>query len=74
MSIKELIQAELELLLEDELGELYEQIKKRNSKKDIDSDDELGDLLERCQVNTGIPDLSYQHDHHLHGTPKREVE
>lgn len=73
MSIKELIQAELELFSENELGELYELIKSR-SQKYKDSDDELGQLLERCQVNTGLSDLSYQHDHYLYGTSKREVE
>ncbi|MEL7067880.1 MAG: hypothetical protein AAGN15_04405 [Cyanobacteria bacterium J06581_3] len=73
MSIKELIQAELELLSEDELAELYELMKNR-SQKSKDSDDELGNLLESCQVNTGISDLSYQHDHYLYGTPKRAVE
>lgn len=73
MSIKELIQAELEFLSEDELGEMYELIRSR-SQKYKDNNDDLGELLERCQVNTGISDLSYQHDHYLYGTPKKEVE
>lgn len=34
--------------------------------------DELDDILEECQVSTGIKDLSYQHDHYIHGTPKRK--
>jgi predicted DNA-binding antitoxin AbrB/MazE fold protein len=29
-------------------------------------------LLKECQVNTGISDLAHQHDHYLHGIPKRE--
>lgn len=29
-------------------------------------------LIERCQMDTGITDLAHQHDHYLHGTPKRE--
>lgn len=29
-------------------------------------------ILKDCQVNTGILDLAHQHDHYLHGTPKRE--
>lgn len=40
-----------------------------------DSDSAWGDfamLLKDCQVNTGIRDLAHQHDHYLHGTPKRE--
>ncbi len=73
MSIKELIQAELELFSENELGELYELIKSR-SQKYKDSDDDLGQLLERCQVNTGLSDLSYQHDYYLHRTGEKEVE
>ena len=73
MSIKELIQAELELLSEDELGELYKLIKGRSQKHE-NNDDDLGQLLEQCQVSTGISDLSYQHDHYLNGTPKRQVE
>ena len=28
-------------------------------------------LLEDCQMDTGIEDLAHQHDHYLHGTPKR---
>ena len=31
-------------------------------------------IIEDCQVSTGIPDPSYQHDHYTHGTPKRDVE
>lgn len=34
--------------------------------------DELDNILEECQVSTGIKDLSYQHDHYIHGTPKRK--
>lgn len=29
-------------------------------------------LLKESQVHTGIRDLAHQHDHYLHGTPKRE--
>ena len=34
--------------------------------------DELDRLLEECQIDTGISDLAHQHDHYIHGTPKRE--
>lgn len=71
MSIKELIQAEIDLLSKAELGELYELIKKRG-KKSKEDDDDLGQLLEQCQVSTGISDLSYQHDHYLYGIPKKK--
>jgi hypothetical protein len=33
--------------------------------------DALTKLLEDCQMDTGIEDLAHQHDHYLHGTPKR---
>ena len=36
--------------------------------------DEFDQILEECQMNTGIADLSYQHDHYIHGLPKRELE
>ena len=73
MSFKELIKAELEFLSEDELRELYELVKSQTQKHKT-NDDDLGELLERCKVSTGIDDLSYQHDHYLYGTAKKEVE
>ena len=73
MSFKELIQAELEFLSEDELRELYDLVKSQ-SQKYKNKHDDLGELLERCKVNTGISDLSDQHDHYLYGTPKRKVQ
>jgi hypothetical protein len=33
--------------------------------------DPLLQLIERCQVDTGITDLAHQHDHYLYGTPKK---
>lgn len=73
MSFKELIKAELEFLSEDELRELYDLVKSQSQKYKT-NDDDLGELLERCKVSTGISDLSYQHDHYLYGTTKKEVE
>ncbi|MBE9018458.1 hypothetical protein C7Y66_30085 [Chroococcidiopsis sp. CCALA 051] len=35
--------------------------------------DEFEQLIERCAVDTGIEDLAHQHDHYIHGTPKREA-
>jgi hypothetical protein len=32
----------------------------------------LDALIDRCQLETGIADLAHQHDHYVHGTPKRE--
>ena len=31
----------------------------------------LEQLVEDCAVETGIPDLAYQHDHYLYGKPKK---
>lgn len=73
MSIKDLIKAELDYLLEKDLEEFYELLKSR-SQRPQESEDELGDLLERCKVSTGIRDLAEQHDHYIHGTPNRMVE
>lgn len=73
MTIKELIKAELDYLSEEDLQEFY-QLLKNHSQKQKESDDELGTLLEKCKINTGIPDLAYQHHHYIHGTPKIEVE
>ncbi len=33
--------------------------------------DALERLLDECAVDTGITDLAEEHDHYLHGTPKR---
>ncbi len=32
----------------------------------------LEQLVDSCQMDTGIPDLAHQHDHYIHGTPKKE--
>lgn len=46
MTIKELINAELENLSEDDLQEFYQLLKNRNQKQK-DNQDELGNLLEK---------------------------
>ncbi|MCB8758461.1 hypothetical protein [Planktothrix agardhii] len=78
MNIKQLIKAELDHLSTQELQEFYELLKRRSQdtkKVDDDSDwDKLSQILDECQINTGITDLAYQHDHYIHGTPKRKVE
>ncbi|MCA9204428.1 MAG: hypothetical protein KDA59_15345 [Planctomycetales bacterium] len=32
---------------------------------------ELSDLIQQSRVETGIPDLAAEHDHYVHGKPKR---
>lgn len=34
--------------------------------------DALTQLLADSQMDTGIEDLAHQHDHYIHGTPKRD--
>ncbi|MEO1395671.1 MAG: hypothetical protein AAFV90_22450 [Cyanobacteria bacterium J06634_5] len=34
---------------------------------------ELDNILNDCQLSTGIKDLASQHDHYRQGTPKRDV-
>jgi hypothetical protein len=31
----------------------------------------LTQLIEECQMDTGIEDLAHEHDHYIHGKPKR---
>lgn len=62
MTIKELIRAELDYLSEEDLQEVYQLLKSR-SQRQKENQDDLGTLLEKCKINTGIPDLAYQHDH-----------
>jgi hypothetical protein len=33
---------------------------------------ELAQLVQDCQMDTGIADLAHQHDHYLHGKAKRQ--
>jgi len=34
--------------------------------------DALDRIIDSHQMKTGIPDLAHQHDHYIHGTPKRD--
>ena len=34
-------------------------------------EDSLLDLVAQCKMLTGVKDLAHQHDHYLHGTPKK---
>ncbi len=36
--------------------------------------DDFDQIIEEARVSTGISDLSYRHDHYLHGTPKQEID
>ncbi len=34
--------------------------------------DALDRIIDANQIETGIPDLAHQHDHYIHGKPKRD--
>ena len=36
--------------------------------------DDFDQIIEENQVSTGISDLSHQHDHYIHGTPKQNID
>jgi hypothetical protein len=50
-------------------------VEQENPPEDLEGSDwqELNQILADCQVDTGIEDLAHQHDHYIHGTPKREA-
>jgi predicted DNA-binding antitoxin AbrB/MazE fold protein len=50
-------------------------VEQENPSEDLEGSDweELNQILADCQVDTGIEDLAHQHDHYIHGTPKREA-
>ena len=66
--------AKIEQLSESEQERIAQIILTEVETKEVDFWDEFDEVLEKCQVSTGIKDLSYQHDHYIHGTPKREEE
>ena len=40
---------------------------------DVPTDwDALDRIIDANQIETGIPDLAHQHDHYIHGKPKRD--
>jgi hypothetical protein len=43
-----------------------------NSSWDSEDWEQFDQLIANCLVDSGIEDLAHQHDHYIHGTPKRE--
>lgn len=39
----------------------------------VDASDALGRLIDVSQVDTGIRDLAREHDHYVHGKPKKKT-
>ena len=64
--------AKVRQLSQIEQERIAQVILKEIEPKEINFWNEFDDLLEECQISTGIKDLSEQHDHYIHGTPKRE--
>lgn len=52
---------------------LLEQENPTETSSDEISWDEMLDFIDTCAMDTGIEDLAHQHDHYIHGTPKREA-
>ena len=61
-------------LPESEQDEFAKMILRKFEAKEINFWDEFDEILEECQMSTGIKDLSYHHDHYIHGIPKRKEE
>ena len=66
--------AKIQQLSESEQERIAQIILTEVETKEVDFWDEFDEVLEDCKISTGIKDLSYQHDHYIHGTPKREEE
>ena len=64
--------ASVRQLSESEQNGIAEMIIKELEKKEAVAWDEFDQIIQENQVNTGITDLSYQHDHYIHGTPKKD--
>ncbi|MGI0479340.1 hypothetical protein ACN4EE_00975 [Geminocystis sp. CENA526] len=64
-SLPESEQEKIALLMIDNL-----QVSENNN-TELNDWDKLSQVLDECQIETGITDLAEQHDHYIHGTPKR---
>ena len=64
--------ASVRQLSESEQNGIAEMIIKELEKKEAVAWDEFDQIILENQVNTGITDLSYQHDYYIHGTPKKD--
>jgi hypothetical protein len=62
--------------LKDQLRQYLHSWLKQHLSKEMESEKkdpwvEFLDKIDEYAVDTGIPDLSYQHDHYLYGVPKK---
>ena len=61
-------------LSESEQDGIAAMILQELEKKQAVAWDDFDQIIEENQVSTGISDLSHQHDHYIHGTPKQNID
>ncbi len=66
--------ASLRELPESEQDGIAAMIFQELEKKQAVAWDDFDQILQENQVSTGISDLSHQHDHYIHGTPKQNID
>lgn len=64
-------QAVIITFLEDETARTNGSPHKAEPTVQEDGWEDLLKLVQACQTATGIGDLAHEHDHYIHGTPKR---
>lgn len=66
--------ASVRQLPESEQDGIAAMILQELEKKQVVAWDDLEQIIQDSQVRTGIGDLSHQHDHYIHGTPKQDLD
>ncbi len=66
--------ASLRELPESEQDGIAAMIFQELEKKQAVAWDDFDQIIQENQVSTGISDLSHQHDHYIHGTPKQNID
>lgn len=66
--------ASVRQLPESEQDGIAAMILKKLDKKQAVAWDDFDQIIQESQVSTGISDLSHQHDHYIHGTPKQNID
>jgi hypothetical protein len=66
--------ASVRQLPESEQDGIATMILQELEKKQVVAWDDFDQIIQENQVNTGIPDFSHQHDHYIHGIPKRDLD
>jgi hypothetical protein len=66
--------ASVRQLPESEQDGIAAMILQELEKKQVVAWDDFDQIIQASQVSTGILDLSHQHDHYIHGIPKRDLD